>query len=73
MSTDTIQHDLVSRDPAVHHGDPVFVGTRVPVETLVNCLEDGYDVEEFLDDFPTVSREQAYAALEMLRKALLSE
>lgn len=72
MSTDTIKRSLVSRDPEVHGGDPVFVGTRVPVKTLVDCLEDGYDLEEFLDDFPTVSREQAIAALELLRDALLS-
>lgn len=72
MSADTVKHGLVSRDPEVHHGDPVFVGARVPVWTLVDCLEDGYDLEEFLDDFSTVTREQAIAALELLREALVS-
>jgi uncharacterized protein (DUF433 family) len=73
MSTDTVKHGLVSRDPEVHSGDPVFVGTRVPVESLVDWLEGGYSLESFLDNFPTVSREQAVAALELLREALLSE
>jgi uncharacterized protein (DUF433 family) len=73
MGARTLKRNLVSRDPEVHHGDPVFAGTRVPVQTLVDCLEDGYDVQEFLDDFPTVSREQVRAALELLREALLSE
>lgn len=72
MSVATHRRRLVSRDPGVHHGDPVFVGTRVPVQTLVDCLIDGYDVDEFLDDFPTVNREQALEALELLREALLS-
>jgi uncharacterized protein (DUF433 family) len=72
MSTETLRRGLVSRNPDVHHGDAVFVGTRVPVQTLVDCLEDGFDLEEFLDDFPTVSREQAHAALELLREVLLS-
>ena len=72
MSTATLRGGLVSRNPDVHHGDAVFVGTRVPVQTLVDCLEDCYDLEEFLDDFPTVSREQAHAALELLRETLLS-
>ena len=53
-------------------GDAVFLGTRVPVETLVDYLEDGSSVDEFLDDFPTVRREQAIAALEILREFLLA-
>lgn len=73
MSVETLQRGLVSRNPEVHHGDAVFVGTRVPVQTLVDCLEDGYDLEEFLADFPTVSRAQAHAALELLRALLLSQ
>ncbi|HEY8745219.1 MAG TPA: DUF433 domain-containing protein [Chloroflexota bacterium] len=73
MSTETLRRGLVSRNPDVHHGDAVFVGTRVPVQTLPDCLQDGYDLEEFLDDFPTVSREQALAALVLLRELLLSE
>jgi len=49
------------------------VGTRVPVDTLVDYLEGGYDLDEFLDHFPSVRREQAIAALEILREALLAE
>ena len=69
---DTMRRILVSRDPEVHGGDAVFAGTRVPVQTLVDCLEEGYDLNGFLDDFPTVSREQALAALELLSDWLLS-
>ena len=73
MSTENRRRSsLVSRNPEIHHGDPVFSGTRVPVQTLVDCLIDGYDLDEFLDDFPTVSREQALQALELLRETLLS-
>ena len=45
----------------------------MPVQMLVDCLEDGYDLDAFLDDFPTVSREQARMALELLRDALLAD
>lgn len=73
MTTDIVRSVLVSRDPEVHGGDAVFVGTRVPVDTLVDYLEGGYTLDEFLDHFPTVKREQAIAALEILREALLAE
>ncbi len=72
MSLSTIQRGVVSRDPEVHSGDPVFVGTRVPVDTLVDYLAGGDTLDEFLDNFPTVSREQAIAALELMREALVS-
>jgi uncharacterized protein (DUF433 family) len=71
-TVDVARCALVTRDPEVHGGDAVFAGTRVPVQILVDCLEEGYDLDEFLDDFPTVSREQALAALELLRQLLLS-
>lgn len=73
MSADVVRTVLVSRDPAVHSGDAVFGGTRVPVETLVDYLEGGSTLAEFLDDFPSVRREQAIAALEILRDTLLTE
>ncbi len=73
MTTDVVRSVLVSRDPEVHGGDAVFVGTRVPVDTLVDYLEGGYDLDEFLDHFPSVRREQAIVALEILREALLAE
>jgi len=45
-------------------GTPVFVGTRVPLQNLIDCLEGGESVEEFLEAFPTVTREQAIAVIE---------
>jgi uncharacterized protein (DUF433 family) len=73
MTADIVRSVLVSRDPEVHSGDAVFAGTRVPVDTLVDYLEDGQSLDEFLDDFPSVRREQAIAALEILRDTLLAE
>lgn len=64
---------VVHRDPDILGGIPVFVGTRVPVRTLVDYLEAGDRLDDFLDDFPTVSREQALAALEVARQALLAD
>jgi uncharacterized protein (DUF433 family) len=54
----------ISRDPDVMHGTPVFRGTRVPVQTLFEYLEGGETLDDFLDGFPTVSRELAIQALE---------
>jgi len=70
MSISMIQRGVVSRDPEVHSGDPVFADARVPVDTLVDYLAGGDTLDEFLDNFPTVSREQAIAALELMREAL---
>ncbi len=55
---------IVHSDPAILGGVPVFFGTRVPVQALYDYLEGGDSLEEFLEDFPSVSREQAMAALE---------
>jgi uncharacterized protein (DUF433 family) len=57
--------DIVSRDPNVMNGTLVFRGTRVPVEILVQHLAAGDSLDKFLADFPSVSREQAVAWLEM--------
>lgn len=73
MTAEVVRSVLVSRDPAVHSGDAVFLGTRVPVETLIDYLEGGCALDDFLDDFPSVRREQAIAALEVLRDTLLTE
>jgi len=64
---------LVSRSPEVLGGTPVFKGTRVPVKTLIDYLEAGDSLEVFLQDFPTVSREQAIAALQIAKEALLQD
>jgi uncharacterized protein (DUF433 family) len=64
------REQILSRDPDVMHGALVFAGTRVPVEILVQHLAAGDTLDKFLDDFPTVSREQAVAYLELtLREA----
>ena len=59
------KEQIVSRNPKVMNGALVFAGTRVPVEILVQHLTAGDSLNEFLDDFPTVSREQAIAYLTM--------
>lgn len=61
---------IVHRDPDILGGTPVFVGTRVPVKTLFDYLEAGDSLEVFLDEFPSVSREQAVAALELAREVI---
>jgi uncharacterized protein (DUF433 family) len=64
---------LISKDPEVLGGTPVFTGTRVPIETLFDHLEAGVSLDEFLDDFPTVSRDQAVSLLEIANKLLNSK
>jgi uncharacterized protein (DUF433 family) len=64
---------LVTVDPEIHSGTPVFTGTRVPVKTLFDHLEAGDSLEVFLDDFPSVSRELAVAVLEEARAALVTD
>ena len=56
------QAPAIATDPEIMSGTPVFVGTRVPFQTLLDYLEAGQPLSEFLEDFPTVSREQAIAA-----------
>ena len=57
-------HALITIDPDILGGQPVFAGTRVPIETLFDHLEAGVSLDEFLNDFPTVSKAQAIALLE---------
>ena len=64
MSNET---SVVHSDPEILGGTPVFVGTRVPVKSLYDYLEAGDSLDEFLESFPSVSREQAVAALELAR------
>lgn len=61
----------VHRDARIMGGTAVFVGTRVPFQTLLDYLEAGQSLMEFLEDFPTVTRDQAVAALEQAKEALL--
>lgn len=62
----------IVRDPEIMHGVPVFRGTRVPVQTLFDYLEGGETIEEFLQGFPTVSRDLAHQALEEAKQLLLA-
>ena len=64
---------LIQRSEDILGGTPVFAGTRVPVQTLFNYLGEGDNLEEFLDDFPAVSREHAIKVLEMMKEALLAQ
>lgn len=63
---------VITSDPEVLSGTPVFAGTRVPLRNLIDYLEAGATLDDFLDAFPTVTREQAVTALEAAQK-LLSE
>jgi len=63
----------VSIDPEIMSGTPVFAGTRVPVQNLFDYIEGGEDLIEFLDDFPSVSKDAAVAVLEMAKRTLTTE
>ena len=63
---------VVHRDPEIMGGTPVFVGTRVPLQHLFDYLEAGDSLDEFLEAFPTVAREQAVGALEIAREAVIA-
>jgi uncharacterized protein (DUF433 family) len=65
--------DLITIDPDTMGGQPVFKGTRVPIETLFNHLEEGVTLNEFLSDFDTVSKEQAIAIMEIASELLSSK
>ncbi len=66
----TSRLSVVHSDPDVLGGTPVFVGTRVPMKTLLDYLEAGDSLDEFLDHFPSVSHEQAIAVLELAKEML---
>lgn len=62
---------IISASPEVMGGTPVFAGTRVPVQTLLDYLKAGESIDDFLDGFPTVTREQVIALLEEAEKQLV--
>lgn len=62
----------VATDPEILGGTPVFAGTRVPVRNLLDVLAAGRTLDEFVEDYPSVSREQAVAVIELARQALLA-
>jgi len=63
--------DFVEVNPKKMSGTPVFRGTRVPIQNLFDCLEDGETLEQFLEQFPTVTREQVSGVLELSKETLL--
>jgi len=64
---------VIHSDPDILGGTPVFRGTRVPFQALVDYLEGGHTLDEFLDDFPTVTRDLAVQALEQARDRLVAD
>jgi uncharacterized protein (DUF433 family) len=69
----SVREPLITTSPDRVSGTPVFAGTRVPVQTLIDYLGGGDSLEAFLDDFPSVSREHAVAVLELAKSALLAK
>ncbi len=65
-----VETQIISRSPDVMSGAPVLAGTRVPVQTIIDYLAGGHPLEEFLDDFPTVRREQALELLQRIKEML---
>jgi uncharacterized protein (DUF433 family) len=63
---------VIHSNPNILGGTPVFVGTRVPVQTLLDYLEGGESLDTFLDHFPSVGREQAVAVLELAKSMLIA-
>jgi uncharacterized protein (DUF433 family) len=66
-------NNLITRDPDVLGGAPIFRGTRVPFQSLLDYLEGGQTLDEFLDDFPTVTREAAIDALEHAKALVVGQ
>jgi uncharacterized protein (DUF433 family) len=66
-----MSQSVICRDPEVMGGTPVFCGTRVPVQTLIEYLEAGDSIDEFLEGFPTVTRAQVIAFLEEAKEKLV--
>ena len=64
---------MIHSDPDILGGTPVFRGTRVPFQALVDYVEGGHTLDEFLDDFPTVSRDLAVQALDQARDRLVAD
>ncbi|MGB2626075.1 MAG: DUF433 domain-containing protein [Candidatus Acidiferrum sp.] len=68
----TVSDSVIIQDPDIHSGEPVFRGTRVPFQILLDYLEGGETLDEFLEQYPGVSREQAIAALEEAKALILA-
>jgi len=68
----SVSESVIVQDPDIHSGEPVFRGTRVPFQTLLDYLEGGETLDEFLEQYPGVSREQAVSALEEAKALILA-
>jgi uncharacterized protein (DUF433 family) len=68
-----VPDSVIIKDPEVLGGTPVFANTRVPFDALLDYVEGGKTLDEFLDDFPTVTREAAIAALEQAKAIMLAQ
>jgi len=66
-------NSVISRDPDVLGGTPVFLGTRVPFQTLLDYFEGGQTLDEYLEDFPSVSRDTAIRALEHAKSLVVTQ
>jgi uncharacterized protein (DUF433 family) len=67
------RNEVITKDPDILGGTPVFRGTRVPFQSLLDYLEGGQTLDEFLEDFPTVNREAAILALEHAKSLVVSQ
>jgi uncharacterized protein (DUF433 family) len=68
----TLSQPLITSSPDRLGGTPVFAGTRVPVQTLIEYLEAGHPLDQFLDDYPSVTREHAIGVLQLAKQALVT-
>ena len=68
-----MNYGAINIDPEIMGGTPVFTGTRVPIQTLFDYLEGGDTLEEFIDDFPSVTKDQALEVLELAKKTVTTE
>ena len=69
----SVPEPLITTSPGRLSGTPVFAGTRVPVQTLIDYIEGGDSLEDFLEDFESVTREHAIAVLELAKSSLLDK
>ncbi len=69
----TVTESVILVDPEIMHGTPCFRGTRVPFKNLIDYLEHGRSLDYFLEQFPTVERTQAIAALEEMKELMLAK
>lgn len=69
----SVRTNPIDRNPDIEGGDPVFAGTRVPIRRLFEYLETGANLDDFVEGFPTVEREQAVQVLVLVRERLLKQ